>query len=191
MGDAVSLMEPGGNAFAGQRGVAHTEAEAARGAQRTLEAECENWWNHAKPTLFALTCTDTFFLLFGCFEWFLSKFFGRSYRSVQMIPVFFVQIQSKHDETGRPFVTSGVTGMSIRGTPTVAIASKGVCAGLAKIKIHSDGLRITELPLLQMQRPRCSWHLRQLTVSGAKNESLKIINIRVATTHPYRVGVKL
>lgn len=43
MGDAVSLMEPGGNAFAGQRGVAHTEAEAARGAQRTLEAECENW----------------------------------------------------------------------------------------------------------------------------------------------------
>lgn len=69
---------------------------------------------------------------------------------------FFVQIQSKHDETGRPFVTSGVTGMSIRRTPTVAIASKGVCAGLAKIKIHSDGLRITELPLLQMQRPRCS-----------------------------------
>ena len=34
-----------------------------------------------------------------------------------MIPDFFVQIQSKHDETGRSFVTSGVAGMSIRGNP--------------------------------------------------------------------------
>ena len=67
-------MEPGGNAFAGQRGVAHTEAKAARGAQRTLEAERENWLNHVKPTLFALTCRETFFCCLAVLNDFSANF---------------------------------------------------------------------------------------------------------------------
>ena len=109
MGDTVSQLdhvhfwytEPGGNAFAGQRGVAHTEAKAARGAQRTLEAECEI---QTYPVRFSLQYCFLF-LLFGSGRLFWKISYQIFRQVLQKFPddsrCFPADMIKQHDRTGR------------------------------------------------------------------------------------------